>query len=350
MSMWMICEGSSHSVRLRAGCDPLVGDGVHEDAYAADFDFHDIPWNEVPGRIEARSRAGRRSSGDHVARLERGEGRDVANEIRDRKEHVVRGVVLPRFAVDASRDPDAAESVELIHGHHPGADRAGLVEVLPGRDVELRVPKPISERAFVHAGQACDVPQRSRRRDAASRLADDDGDFSLVVELRGLRWPEQRSSVADERVRRAHEDAGVSRPLGAVSVFLVAVAVVDSNADDFLRRHDGRQKSDLAERIVGRIARRDLGSSLKALPLEEIPQARVFAQPLGELQDAFADQGAIARAAAACEGEELHGAFSVQSYAVETYSASKFRAISGVALSSSTGSFARAASARAASH
>src|SRR2546425_4734489 len=38
--------------------------------------------------------AGRRAGGDHVPRLERGEGRDVGDEIGDREEHVGRGVVL----------------------------------------------------------------------------------------------------------------------------------------------------------------------------------------------------------------------------------------------------------------
>src|SRR6516162_479809 len=119
--------------------DLLVGYAVHQDTDAGHLDLDDVAWNQESRRVETSARAGRRPSGDDVSRLEGGEGRNVADEIRDREKHVRGRVVLSDFAVDASRQVDAAESVELVRGRHPGADRSRLVEVLARSDIELRV-------------------------------------------------------------------------------------------------------------------------------------------------------------------------------------------------------------------
>jgi hypothetical protein len=182
----------------------------------------------------------------------------------------------PDFAVDARGDPDAAESFELVRGYHPGADRAGLVKVFSRRDVELRMAEPVPERPFVHAGQAGDVPQRRRGRDAASSPPDHDRDLSFVVELGRFGRPAQADPVANEGVGSAHEDAGVSRPLRSISVFLVAVTVVDPHTDDFLWLRDGREEDDLVERVVRRIARRSLRGAAQAVLLEQVAQARIL--------------------------------------------------------------------------
>src|SRR5215471_11210436 len=253
----------------------LVGDGVAEDANARDFHLDDVARHEEARWVKTSSRAGGRPGGDDIAGLERGERRDVSDEVGNREEHVRGRVVLADFAVDARRDADGVERAELVRRRHPWANRAGLVEILARRDVELRVAQPVAYRALVHAGDACDVPQRLRGWNAAPPLANHNRDLSLVVELRRLGRPKQRSSVTHQRVASAHEDAGIARPLGSVAVLLVPVAIVDPHADNLLRRGHGRQENNLIQRVVRRVTRRDLCCSLQPISLEQVAYPRV---------------------------------------------------------------------------
>ena len=79
-------------------------------------------------------------------------------------------------------------------------------------------------------------------RDPPPRGPDHDRDLAFVVELSRLGRTQQVRAVPDERPRKAREHARVLRRRGAVLVFLVAVAVVDADADDLLRHGNGRQE------------------------------------------------------------------------------------------------------------
>jgi hypothetical protein len=84
------------------------------------------------------------------------------------------------------------------------------------------------------------VLQRVGGRDAPASLADHEHDLAFVVELLRFRRIPDRLEMADEAARRSHEDAGVLRRFGAVLVLGIAIAVVDTDADDLLGIADRR--------------------------------------------------------------------------------------------------------------
>ncbi|MNT69920.1 hypothetical protein D3C72_2082670 [compost metagenome] len=110
---------------------------------------------------------------------------------------------------------------------------------------------PVAHRAFVQAGQARDVAPGVFGGDAASGLADDDGDLAFVIQLLGFRWAQQGFAMAHERTRKAREHAGVGGRRAAVLVFLVALAVVHAHADDFFWRRNRRQQPHFVQLVRG---------------------------------------------------------------------------------------------------
>ena len=71
--------------------------------------------------------------------------------------------------------------------------------------------------------------------DATPTFANDDCDFTFVVQFLGLRGAGQRMSVAHKRPRKTGKEGHVRRGFFAVFVFSVAVREIDAHADDFLR-------------------------------------------------------------------------------------------------------------------
>src|SRR5260370_19889659 len=61
----------------------LVDHAVAQHAYILGLDFDDIAGFQITRRIEPRAGAGRRSRDDDVARHQRGEGRDIVDEIAE---------------------------------------------------------------------------------------------------------------------------------------------------------------------------------------------------------------------------------------------------------------------------
>jgi len=81
-------------------------------------------------------------------------------------------------------------------------------------------------------------------------LADNKGDFALVVELFGFRRHQYRLVVRGQCFRRAQEDVRVI-PLDRIAILGVPVAVVDPDAHNLARKFDRTVKFDVGKRKIG---------------------------------------------------------------------------------------------------
>src|SRR5262249_32649931 len=152
-------------------------------------------------RIEPRARAGWRARDDDVAGHQRGEGRDIVEEVTEAKDQPACAIILPRLAIDAGGQADVRYLRVIGVGHEPWPKAAGGIEILALRDVEFRMAHPVAQRALVAQRDGRDVVERLVFRDVPAGLADDDDQLALIVELlRGART-HQRRVVADKGAR-----------------------------------------------------------------------------------------------------------------------------------------------------
>src|SRR5215831_7467331 len=93
--------------------------------------------------------------------------------------------------------------VELVGGHDPRTETAGLVEVLSLRDVQRAVAQPVAHAAFVAERDAADRGKGVLARDMPAFLADHQHDLTLVVEFIRYLRPHDRLAAANERSREA---------------------------------------------------------------------------------------------------------------------------------------------------
>src|SRR5207302_4406689 len=93
-------------------------------------DLDDIARLEIARWVKPRAGTGRRPRDDDVARHERGEGRDVVDEIAEAEDQSRGAIILPRFAVDPRRQADVGNLRFLAVRPEPGAEAAGGIEIL----------------------------------------------------------------------------------------------------------------------------------------------------------------------------------------------------------------------------
>ena len=103
--------------------------------------------------------------------------------IAEAKDQPPGAVVLPRLSIDPRGDADVGDLAFIDVGYDPGAEAAGGVKVLALGDVELGVPHPVADGAFIAERYGGDVIQRVALPDVPAGLADDKHQFALVVEL-----------------------------------------------------------------------------------------------------------------------------------------------------------------------
>src|SRR5207244_5435246 len=94
---------ASNRLRCSSG---FVDYGVTQHADIFGFDLDDIARLEIARWVKPRAGTGRRPRDDDVARHERGEGRDVVDEIAEAEDQSRGAIILPRFAVDPRRQAD----------------------------------------------------------------------------------------------------------------------------------------------------------------------------------------------------------------------------------------------------
>ena len=129
----------------------------------------------------------RRAGDDDIAGLERHEGADIGDQIRERLYHagVVSSCVISPLILTVMCS--GLVEIDLVGRHQPRADAAGRIPILALRDVELAVANPVADGALVAQRRAGDMVERlscAIRRPAA---ADHQRDLALIVELLGFR-------------------------------------------------------------------------------------------------------------------------------------------------------------------
>src|SRR4051812_37961824 len=107
-----------------------IGDAVLEDANPVDLDLDLVARLHPYGRGASRADAAGGARDEHVARNERGPRRDVLDDLRDLEDHLLGAGVLHALAVQAARQGQGGAGRDLVGAHHPGAEAAGLREVL----------------------------------------------------------------------------------------------------------------------------------------------------------------------------------------------------------------------------
>src|SRR5450759_4617894 len=103
----------------------LVDHAIAQHADIVGFDLDDIAGLEIARRIEPRTGAGRRSRDDDVAGHQRGEGRDIVDQIAEAEDQPARAVVLPGLAIDPRRQPDIRDLRFTGVRNQPRAEAAG---------------------------------------------------------------------------------------------------------------------------------------------------------------------------------------------------------------------------------
>ena len=103
--------------------------------------------------------------------------------------------MLALFTIDPGGHGQIVVVIEFICSHQPGSYSTGSVEMLALGNVEFAVPHPIPDAAFLQDGQPSNVCFSIFLGNPSSRLADDNRDLSLVVELFGFRWSPNRLPV-----------------------------------------------------------------------------------------------------------------------------------------------------------
>src|SRR4029077_16191834 len=152
-------------------------------AYAVGFDFDDVTGLEVARRVTPCGGPRPRPRPADVAGYQRGEGRDIVDEVAEAEDQPSGAVVLPRLAVDARREPDVRDLLLVGLGPEPRTEASGRVEILALRHIELGVPHPVADGAFIAQRDGGDVIERRAFLDVAAGLADHEHQFALVVEL-----------------------------------------------------------------------------------------------------------------------------------------------------------------------
>src|SRR3984885_13706230 len=270
----------------------IIHHRVPQNSYTRDFNFDHIPRREIAWWVEARAGAAGRAAKNHVARLERAESRQVADQMGNREQHAVTGVVLALFSIHASRYPQGRRT-HLVSRHDVRADRTRAIEVLPLRHVKFRVTQPIADRPLVAAGVAEHRREGRFRLDPAAARADHNDNLALIIELRGLQRPDNRLAKSHQRRMGPHEQARILRPLAAVLVFLVPLGVVDSDAEVARIASNGLEDLHIRKRIVILVERRDTPPGThESRTNERQCIGDVVSQPRTEVNDSVRPQSA----------------------------------------------------------
>src|SRR5665647_1361169 len=101
VSAW---SNRSHTVSWR-----FVDHAVAQGPDIVGLDLDDVAGLQIARRVEPRAGAGRRPRDDDVAGYQRGEGRDVADQISEAEDQPRGAIILPGLAVDPRRQPDVGD-------------------------------------------------------------------------------------------------------------------------------------------------------------------------------------------------------------------------------------------------
>ena len=230
-------------------------DRVAQHAQALDVDLDDVAGLEQPWRGAGVPDARRRAGRQQVAGLQ-GEGaRDVRQGVADRVDHLLRGAVLHRLAVDPGLHPQPVPQVADLGRRDQRAQRPRVVPVLAENPLAGELLRAAC-RQVVEGRVAHDGGQRLLRGRVHERRAHPCDDLALPVQPVLVRRDRNLRPADGEGARPPGEQRRVLRQ------FLVPVAalgdvleVVEPDADDARvgrnRRDEHRRRTPAGSRPRG---------------------------------------------------------------------------------------------------
>lgn len=166
-----------------------------------------------------------------LKRLERNPLSDELEQLGDAEDHVRTGGVLPQFAVDSGRDPEAPPVLDLVAADDDRSQRTERIQALapdPLHVTQLQVPGADVIEDRVPGDERHGLLGRHSRRPPS----DHDRQLTLVVQLRRQAMAEHRLLVPDEGVRVLGEQDWLRRDGG--SALANVVEIIASDTDDGL--------------------------------------------------------------------------------------------------------------------
>src|SRR6266566_6619561 len=169
----------------------------------------------------------RRSGGNDIARLERGEIRTERNDLRDRIDQKIGGRALDLFAIKARHQSKAARIRNFITGDQPRPERPGAGKILAGSDREFLI---IAHAAVNEACVAGDVLERAIEWNVTSAFANHQRKLAFEIEIVRDLGSDQFAAMADQSIGKANEHA---RLLWQVASHLGSMrAIIDAGAEN----------------------------------------------------------------------------------------------------------------------
>ena len=142
-------------------------------------------------------------------------------------------------------------------------------------------------------------------------LADHKDDLALIIELRRFRWTDQLRAVPNEGSRRTKEQARIFGQLRIVFVFVVAVGVVDADAENLLGRHHRWQQFNLGQRQIRTDVFDRFSHLVQRTGAHHFQQGVKARHAEADVDHGVAQHHAIARPAAMIETGEFHSLVSL---------------------------------------
>ena len=81
------------------------------------------------------------------------------------------------------RKPDISQLRRIFKRNNPWANGSRTIEIFPLCDIEFRVPNPVSQGSFVAERQCGDMIKCSGLVNMSAAFANDDGDFTFLIEF-----------------------------------------------------------------------------------------------------------------------------------------------------------------------
>ena len=196
------------------------------------------PGFEEAWRLEAHRDPRRRAGRDHVARQQRHELADIADDVLDAEDQVGGVAVLPPLAVDLGRYLELAGVAHLVGGDQPRPERAERVAALALGPLPAALHLVFALGDVVDDAIAGDVLPGVLDVDVARGRADDDAELDLVIGLLRALGDDHVVIGAADAAGRLHEEDRLrwDRHAGLLRV----QPVVEPDRDDFRHRADAR--------------------------------------------------------------------------------------------------------------
>jgi hypothetical protein len=247
-------------IRSRGRLRPMVSvrssdHWVPQHADVADLCLHDVPRAKVDGRLAAVADAAGRAGRDDVAWLQRREARQDRDESSHREDHLRRGAVLHRPAVDPQLHGEVLGSAGGRSREHARAHGQKRIVPLAVQPIEEAIslarlaaglePK-VAVGDIVGDGVAGDVVERAFLRDGLTAAADDDSQLGLPVDVirGGGGDPHRVARIGERGGGRLPEEIreGLGALQGLSALLTDVLGVVARKQDDLIGITNGHEK------------------------------------------------------------------------------------------------------------